>query len=279
MRFHRLVFYGMTSIVAGIYLFIQAPPPIVEPAAPTGEVPIEVVFEVANTIKASAREIYTGRIVGPGKKAGLAFDEDWREEDVYAGPLPALFLRTTARHLERDPIPLGLFLGSDAPINPSNHFSPEQLQLFASVRQDRAAQFGQAAQRHFGMFPDLASAQPCVTCHNDHADSPRTDWQLGDVMGATTWTHPEPAVSTDELLMTISAVYSAIALAYDDYIDEVLDGEEPPVVGSAWPESGYMIPDTQTFMAAVRSSSSPAVLVLLLGIPLHEDPRVLSQAL
>lgn len=30
---------------------------------------------------------------------------------------------------------------------------------------------------------DLLNAQACVDCHNAHPDSPRTDWQLGDVRG------------------------------------------------------------------------------------------------
>ena len=41
------------------------------------------------------------------------------------------------------------------------------------------------------MFPDFASVQPCVTCHNEHPDTPKDDWQLGDVMGATTWAYPK----------------------------------------------------------------------------------------
>lgn len=30
---------------------------------------------------------------------------------------------------------------------------------------------------------DLLTAQSCVDCHNSHPDSPKTDWQLGDVRG------------------------------------------------------------------------------------------------
>ena len=33
------------------------------------------------------------------------------------------------------------------------------------------------------IYPDIAIAQACVSCHNDHADSPRRDFEMGDVMG------------------------------------------------------------------------------------------------
>jgi hypothetical protein len=27
-------------------------------------------------------------------------------------------------------------------------------------------------------------AQACITCHNDHKDTPKKDFKMGDVMGA-----------------------------------------------------------------------------------------------
>lgn len=33
------------------------------------------------------------------------------------------------------------------------------------------------------IYPDRAISQACVTCHNEHKDSPKTDFKLGDVMG------------------------------------------------------------------------------------------------
>jgi hypothetical protein len=33
------------------------------------------------------------------------------------------------------------------------------------------------------VYPDMAIAPACVSCHNDHADSPRRDFKMGDVMG------------------------------------------------------------------------------------------------
>ncbi len=34
------------------------------------------------------------------------------------------------------------------------------------------------------VYADVAVAEACVTCHNDHRDSPRDDFRLDEVMGA-----------------------------------------------------------------------------------------------
>ena len=40
-------------------------------------------------------------------------------------------------------------------------------------------------ERYFAaVYPDYAVAEACVSCHNAHKDSPRTDARVGDVMGA-----------------------------------------------------------------------------------------------
>jgi len=33
------------------------------------------------------------------------------------------------------------------------------------------------------VYPDRAISPACVSCHNEHRDSPRTDFKIGDVMG------------------------------------------------------------------------------------------------
>jgi len=33
------------------------------------------------------------------------------------------------------------------------------------------------------IYPDVAVAQACIQCHNEHKDSPRSDFAMDDVMG------------------------------------------------------------------------------------------------
>ncbi len=34
------------------------------------------------------------------------------------------------------------------------------------------------------LYPDIAVAEACTKCHNEHEDSPKKDFKIGDVMGA-----------------------------------------------------------------------------------------------
>jgi hypothetical protein len=40
------------------------------------------------------------------------------------------------------------------------------------------------------VYPDRAVAQACVTCHNEHPNSPRRNYKVGDVMGGIIITIP-----------------------------------------------------------------------------------------
>ena len=123
--------------VAGVLvvlIVVNAPPP--DDAATSGGPPvtIAVVFAVLEAEHDSVRLLWAEEIVGAGQKRGLRFDEDWHEEGVDAGPLPALFLRETAESLRRNPAPLYLFLGSDFPINDANRSTDLQTERFAEIR-------------------------------------------------------------------------------------------------------------------------------------------------
>ena len=260
-----IVVSGVIALVA-IYLVVQAPPPLPGPAATTGpSIPVERLFRTVNAINAAARHVYTQRVVGPGLKAGLKFGEDWTEPGVEKGPLPALFLRLVAAELERRPERLGLFLGSDAPINVSNGFSGEQLAQFAVLKADREPKFfampeaGQVA-----MFADIASSAPCVDCHNDHETSPRRDWKLNDVMGATTWLYPSAETTQADYLAVMSAMLASVRATYKAYLDQARTFAAPPPIGVDWPAKGRMVlPDADTFMAEVGRAVGPDLLRLL----------------
>jgi len=93
-----------TSIA--VYLFATAPPELPDAADQIQQSrPIDVanLFNAMNQINDTARRLYTSKIVGDGKKAGLAFGEDWTEPGVEKGPLPALFLRLVAARMETKP--------------------------------------------------------------------------------------------------------------------------------------------------------------------------------
>ncbi|MDD9740408.1 hypothetical protein PVW47_11545 [Marinovum sp. SP66] len=268
MSFRIIVAFGCFTCLA-IYLVVTAPPPLPLEASRAGagrSLPVARMFDAVNAINDAARATYTARIVGPGGKAGLKFGEDWAEPGVDKGPLPALFLRLTAARIEARPPRLGLYLGSDAPINASNLFAGPQATAFARVRATKAPVFSTSERGdQVAMYPDFASAAPCVSCHNDHPDSPRKDWQLDAVMGATTWTYPEAALNADSALEVTEAFYRAVEEAYQRYLDKAAGFAVPVTIGAAWPEAGApVLPDSATFMAEVRARAGGAVMRALI---------------
>lgn len=257
-----------TLICIAAYLFATAPPELTDQGAADSAstaVATTRLFNAANAINDAARLVYTKRIVGGGSAAGLQFGEDWAEPGVDKGPLPALFLRLVARRMETKPEPLGLYLGSDQPINPSNRFSADQITQFLQVKTNRAPSFGQTETGFsVAMYPDLASAQPCVDCHNEHPDSPKTDWRLGDVMGATTWTYPQRGVTASELLAVSNAMFAAVQESYQAYLDKTQSFASPVAIGADWPAKGApTLPDAATFMASVKETAAARVMEAL----------------
>lgn len=249
----------------GIYLFVDAPAPLPESRAANADIPVADMLTALHAANVEVRGLWTREIVQAGQKIGLKFDEHWRDEDLDAGPLPALFLRETARSLERQPVRLSLFLGSDYPIHRSNAFADMQLERFRQLRQTGEPQFFLTPDTglHTGMFADIAVTEACVQCHNDHEESPKHDWQLNDVMGAVTWAYPAEAVTLDEFLRTVAALHQAFRDAYEAYQRKAEGFASPPQIGEQWPKDGYYLPSTDVFMTEVYRRTAPQTLTVL----------------
>jgi hypothetical protein len=267
-----LIALTLTALI--VYLFVSAPPPLPEQAAANADIAVERVFALVEAENDAARALWTREIVGAGKPVGLSFSEDWREAGEEAGPLPALFLRETAKNLERDPVRLSLFLGSDAPINSANRFEGPQKEAFAAIRRSGEPQFFQMpdTRLYTAMFPDEAVTEACVTCHNEHDDSPRKDWKLHDVMGATTWAYPERQLTAEEMIGVLAALRSSVRGAYQAYLDKVATFGNPPEIGERWPRDGYYLPSADVFMIALNESIAAASLDALLDASPSADP-------
>lgn len=255
----------LLSLIA--YLVVEAPQAL--PDRETTEdrtIAVNKLLDIVAHENNVVRALYTKEIVGAGKEAGLTFSEDWREDEVEAGPLPALFLREASKSLEKNAVPLSLFLGSDFPIASSNAFEGIQVEKFNAIRKTFKPEYFYAAdiQRYTAMYPDYAISKACVDCHNKHPDSPKKDWQLQDVMGATTWLYPDEYVSASEMVKAVAAVREAFKTAYQTYLDKVKTFKNPPVIGEKWPRDGYCLPSLQVFMQEFDARASPGTLAALI---------------
>jgi hypothetical protein len=256
----------------GVYLFVSAPPELDAREAEAERIPIERVFEIVAHENATARALYTKEIVQAGMARGLRFSEAWEDPASASGPLPALFLRETGARLERSPLELRLFLGSDLPMSASNRFAGDQAVAFERLRATGAPvmSFAEDTRLHTALFPDIAVAQACVDCHNASADSPKRDWRVGDIMGATTWSFPRDSVTPEELLTIVAVLRAAFRDSYAAYLDRARGFGEPPEIGERWPRDGYALPSADVFAAEharLASERTLAGLLALTGVP------------
>ena len=268
MTTRALLAFALVALLAGVYLFVNAPQALPDAAVASGKkLSARDVLEICAAENATVRELYTKNIVEPGLKNGLKFDEKWREPTVDAGPLPALFLRETAQSLAKGPMRLGLFLGSDAPISKANQFTGLQADAFQQMRRDRAPRhfFMDDVKANTAMFPDVAVAKACVDCHNRHVDTPKRDWKVGDLMGATTWTLAASNLSLTEALDMIAALRNSFRDAYVAYIERTKKFSSPPEIGKKWPSEGYYLPDPDSFMEEAERRMSRTTLDRLLS--------------
>ncbi|MEJ7600755.1 MAG: RodZ domain-containing protein [Kofleriaceae bacterium] len=261
-RWRSVLVISAVAITLSSYLFITAPPPLAAPTPPTDTIPTRALFSILELENDAARALYTEEIVNRGKQAGLKFDEHWRDDAVKAGPLPALFLRETAKHLEGSGSQLGLFLGSRFPINQANRLTGNQAERFVILESTNTPQFFYEAstQRHTAMFTDRAVAEVCVKCHNEHKDSPKTDWKFGAIMGATTWMYPEEQVTRTRALELVGTLRASVRAAYTAYLAEVGTFVDKPEVGNRWPKDGFYLPSADVFMTELERRASATTL-------------------
>ena len=276
MKNKSFIISSLILIAVIVYLFVTAPPPLPEHTDSGKRIPTRLVLQLANQENKHARSLYTKEIVQAGKKQGLKFDEQWQQDSIIAGPLPAQFLRETAMYLEKSPVRLGLYLGSDFPINQVNRLSGEQLRIFNNIKTNQQDQFFHLAEDNTFVYmsPDVAIARACVSCHNDHKQSPKNDWQLNDVMGATTWLYPDKTISLSDTLALLNELRNGFRYAYRFFLKEVSQLDRPPIIGNKWPADGYFVPAEDVFMQKLTEQASTYTMSQLLKAATAEEPQL-----
>ena len=104
-------------------------------------------------------------------------------------PLPAQMFRFAAEELLDHTDTFWLALRSLTPINlasgPITLVEEQGLEyVMANPAEPFYAEENLAGRESFvAIYADLANVDACVACHNAHPESPRNDFELGDVMG------------------------------------------------------------------------------------------------
>jgi adenylate cyclase len=268
-EYKRSILTALALLAITTYLYATKPIPLAEAGGDSSErIPTQVFLKILAAENAAIRNLYTSQIVGPGLKQGLKFREDWKDKTSEAGPLPALFLREMSTIMQRDASDIGLFLGSDFPIVSANLFKGLQKTEFEKVKSTKQAQFflDSGSGRYTAMYPDLASSQACVTCHNDHAKTPKKDWELNAMMGATTWSYPRKDVSVAEVLRYTGALRAAALETYGLYLTKITTFKTSPVptVAAQWPKEGMFVPSIAEMKKTIEAQNNALTFQTLL---------------
>jgi hypothetical protein len=166
-------------------------------AGTPASIPPRIVADFLHAVIMAHRSFYTIHIVNPLLQEGIAdVSENWRAKNAL--PLPVQFLQETSAMAELTSVGVQYHLISQWPINKSNapvtEFERRGLEAVqAQPTQPYSATFkGTSGQRFGTVYADLAVTRICIDCHNTHSNSPRSDFNVGDVMGGLVISFPLP---------------------------------------------------------------------------------------
>jgi len=147
--------------------------------------------DALHAVMESDRTVYTKNVVNrlQNKENVIKASEHW--EDDKALPLPAQMFRMGAEMVATKKAGFTYALLSKWPVNKQNKASTaietQGLDFVADAKNKGKAFYGEeklGEKTYFtAVYADTAVVEACITCHNGHKDSPRRDFQLGDVMG------------------------------------------------------------------------------------------------
>jgi hypothetical protein len=153
------------------------------------QVPAQRMADALHAVIEADRTVYARHVVNRlvNQEAAIKASEHWGDDRSL--PLPAQMLRMGAELALEKGADVSYALLSTWPINPQN--APrtvlEKSGLHALNEQPGRNHYGEevlGGKRYFtAVYADVAVAKACVECHNKHPDSPKTDFEVGDVMG------------------------------------------------------------------------------------------------
>ena len=147
------------------------------------------VADMLHVVMDTDRAVYTKNVVArlAAKEKVIKASEHYNDEKAL--PLPAQMFRFGAEGVADKTDAFSYSLLSLWPINkqnaPRTPLEKEGLQYIVDNPGENF--YGEEElgdETYFtAVYPDVAVAEVCASCHNDHKDTPRSDFVLNDVMG------------------------------------------------------------------------------------------------
>ena len=146
------------------------------------------------------RTFYTKEVVSRASKAGMNISYDFHTSDNTL-PLPATMVRALGEQIAQEYPGTSVRLYSRHPFphrKATERYDRFELDALASLERDPKAPVSRMERVNDRLSIRFATAdlmrESCVVCHNSHAESPKTDWKVGDVRGVV-----EVIVPVDEI--------------------------------------------------------------------------------
>ncbi|QSP94064.1 DUF3365 domain-containing protein [Marinobacter salinisoli] len=180
-----------TALLAGCGGSEEPPQTGIEPKIFT-----DSLFAVMNSDRANYTKLIVQRL-GPNGADAIKPNEHWEDMEGSA-PLPAQMFRYGAEGVADVTDAFSYSLQSLWPVNkqnaPKTEVEQEGLQFIAdNPGQNFYGEETLGDTTYFtAVYPDVAVSPACTSCHNDHKDSPRSDFEIGEVMGGVVIRLPLP---------------------------------------------------------------------------------------
>lgn len=193
----------LASSIVGCQGAQEAAPAAAAAPAASESLELKKVADMLHAVMEADRAVYTQqvvnrlvkteqvKIINPTSKEEepLRASEQWKSEHGKL-PLPAQMFRMGAEKVTEKNVGFTYALLSMWPVNKQNKPKTD----IETKGLDAVAKGG-GKEPFYGtetlggktyftaVYADVAVADACIDCHNDHPESPRTDFKLGDVMG------------------------------------------------------------------------------------------------
>jgi len=153
------------------------------------QVSYKAMADALHAVMESDRTVYTRLIVNrlQNEEKVIKASEHWKDDKALV--LPAQMFRFGAEMVAEKKMGFSYSLQSLWPINKQNapKTALEKKGLDAVAKDNTKPFYGEemlGKVKYFtAVYADKAIAPACITCHNAHKDSPRTDFKIGQTMG------------------------------------------------------------------------------------------------
>jgi len=154
-----------------------------------GSITPQQLTDSLHTVLSTDRAVYTKLIVNrlQNEEKIIKATEHWKEEKTLV--LPAQMFRAGAEMVRDKGATFSYSLLSTWPINKQNAPKTEAEKtgleyIVANKGKNYYAEETLGGKKYYtAVYADIAVAPACVTCHNEHKDTPKNDFKIGDVMG------------------------------------------------------------------------------------------------